>query len=464
MTMPSIAASATGSPAWHTQETSNWVASSGRLRDQLANPNYWLLRESQADTSNADPYRAPKRWAPDRGRVWPISYLNRYGARISGHLWAPPKDYRDPVTGRRQTGPYPAVVFVNGSGSVEEEYRSFAEDFAEAGYVVLTFDPQGAGHSASAPNPTSKYCSPHGAWRRPQQLGVREHGKCAGENDNGVNSTAGQVPGVATLAVDGRTGRQGTLHVQKLYRQLEPNFVFGAFDAYHWLASRADTHRRLVDFSRVGIVGHSLGAYAAALVGNGDPHHRFRAAVALDSYAHFMHGVRARIPTMYEQSEQELLSGPRLSPPPPTALHATRRDYPHFVRRHVPVFYDVLRSSTHQEFDYLGPESPHQTASRYGQRVATYFALAWLDRYVKGAGIGHSRRVVRRNATGRLLAHRFDASVDRSSIGLGRWDPVTRTNQPYKIAGRRVRDALSRLYVSRYHFGRHASSNVVRNR
>ena len=39
-------------------------------------------------------------------------------------------------------------------------------------------------------------------------------------------------------------------------------------------------------------MGHSLGAYAAAMVANGDPRHRFRAGIALDAYAHFMHGVR----------------------------------------------------------------------------------------------------------------------------------------------------------------------------
>jgi pimeloyl-ACP methyl ester carboxylesterase len=293
-------------------------------------------------------------------------------------------------------------------------------------------------------------------------MGVREHGECAGQNDNGVNSTVGQVPGVAAIAVEGRTGSQGTIDVQGLYEELEPNFVFGAFDAHRWLASRANPWRRQIDFGRVSLIGHSLGAYAAALVANGDPLRRFRAAVALDSYANLMHGVRPKVPTLFQQSEQELFSGPRLAPPPPEALHATRRDYAAFVARRIATMYVVLGSSTHQEFAYVGPEA-HLPASRYGQRVATYFTLAWLDRYLKGARVGPARgdeRTQRNDAVRRRLARRFDRSVDRSSIGLGLWDLASMRNMPYLIAGQPVASALSSYYVSRYAFDGHACRDI----
>src|SRR3954451_6864039 len=94
-------------------DVSNFVDSSGRLQDQLSNPEYWALREAQGDTTNADPYRAPERWAPARGRVRAVHYANRYGAMISAHLWAP-----------RRAGRYPAVIFINGAGDAEEEYWS----------------------------------------------------------------------------------------------------------------------------------------------------------------------------------------------------------------------------------------------------------------------------------------------------------------------------------------------------
>jgi dienelactone hydrolase len=414
-----------GTPGWYAAETGNWLASTGRTRDQLTNPDYVRLREGQADTTNADPYRAPEVWAPARGRVWAVSYRNRYGARISAHVWAP-----------RAAGRHPGVVVVNGAGDSEEEYWSFAQDLAEHGYVVLTFDPQGAGRSDADPAP--RYCDPQGAWRRPQEMGVTEHGSCAGQNEA---PATGEVPGVVSIVVSGHTGQQGTLDIQDLYEQLEPNFVFGALDARDYLASGADPALLLLDTRRIGVIGHSLGAYAAALTANGDPKHRFRVGVAMDSYAVFMHHVGPRVPTLYLQSEQELFSGPRLMAPPPTGLHATRRDYAAFVRRGLPVAYAVLAGSTHHEFAYLGPEA-HLPASSAGQRVASYYVLAWLDRWLKGD----------RAATRRLLATTFDRSVDRSSIGLGHWDPVSRQNQPYLIGGTRVADALSRYYLSTARF------------
>jgi len=416
---------APGTPGWYAAEGQNWLATTGRTRDQLANPDYALLREGQADTTNADPYRAPEVWAPARGRVWGVSYPNRYGARISAHVWSP-----------RRAGHYPGVVVVNGAGDSEEEYWSFAQDLAEHGYVVLTFDPQGAGRSDADPAP--KYCDPNGAWRRPQEMGVTEHGSCAGQNPA---SETGEVPGVAQIVVTGHTGQQGTLDVQELYRQLEPNFVFGALDARGFLVSRANPARALLDPRRIGVIGHSLGAYAAALTANGDPKRRFSVGVSMDSYASLMHDVVPRVPTLYLQSEQELFSGPRLMAPPPTALHGTRRDYAAFVRRDLPVQYAVLAGSTHQEFAYLGPEA-HLPASSAGQRVATYYVLAWLDRWLKGD----------RGAARRLLASRFDGSVDTSAIGLGHWDPLTQANQPYRIRGTLVADALSRYYTSAARF------------
>ena len=418
-----------GTPEWYAAEATNWTDTTGRLRDQLANPEYAALRTQQDDVNNADPYRAPERWAPARGRVWPVSYPNRYKAKISGHVWAP-------KAGR---GPFPAVVFVNGAGDREEEYWSFAQDLAEHGYVVLTFDPQGAGASDAAP--AKEYCDPNGAWRKPQEMGVTEHGDCAGQNGDEVSQTIGQVPGVVDLVIGGHTGQQGTLDVQALYEELEPNFVFGALDAHDFLVSSKSPVHRLIDRGRVAVIGHSLGAYAAALTANGDPKRRFSAAVAMDSYAHLGHGVVPRVPTMYLQSEQELFSGPRAAPPPSTALHATRADYTAAVARKVPTMFGVLAGSTHQEFAYVGPEA-HLPASSAGQRVATYFTLAWLDRWLKGD----------RRATQRLLAARYDRSVDTSAIGLGHWDPATQTNQPYLLAGVPVRDTLSRYYVSRAAF------------
>jgi len=421
-----------GTPGWYVAEAQNWASTTGRTADQLSNPQHASLRRQQADPSNADPYRAPERWAPARGRVWPVAYDNRYGASISGHVWAP----KSGAPG----SPHPTVVMVNGGGAPEQQYWAFAQDLAEHGYVVLTFDPQGSGASEHEPDP--QHCKPGGPWTRPQEMGVQESGKCAGQNGDDVSMTTGQVPGVVELVVGGHTGQQGTLDVQELYETLEPNYVFGAIDAHGFLLSRNNPARNLIDPRRIALMGHSLGAHAAALTANGDPQRRFSAAVAMDSFARLGHGVQPRVPRMYLQSEQEFFSGPRLAAPPPEALHATRLDYPTYVRRGVPVVFGVLAASTHHEFAYLGPEA-RLPASATGQRVATYYALAWLDRWLKRQP----------SAERRLLAASFDNSADTSNIGLGRWNPQTQQNEPHLLAGRPVREALSRYYVSRASFG-----------
>ena len=55
---------------------------------------------------------------------------------------------------------------------------------AEAGYVVLTFDPQGQGQSEADGHP--RYCDPDGKWREPQEMGIREQGRCAGHDQYSV--------------------------------------------------------------------------------------------------------------------------------------------------------------------------------------------------------------------------------------------------------------------------------------
>jgi len=82
--------------------------------------------------------------------------------------------------------------------------------------------------------------------------------------------------------------------------------------------------------------------------------------------------------------------------------------------------------------------------------VAAYYTLAWFDRYLKDDP----------TAIERLTSHRFDDSVDRTSIGAGTFDrdawladPATpgTGNVPLKIQGLCVADLLSFYYQSAYH-------------
>lgn len=226
------------------------------------------------------------------------------------------------------------------------------------------------------------------------------------------------------------------------YSGIRPRSIFAAFDATEWMLSERNPWRNRIDPARVGIVGHSVGADAALQVGNGDPQRRFRAAVMWDSFAPLLPTVSPTIPTMVQIGEDQNIFGPRHKAPdlaeqPSVGVHARFRE------AGVPTSLIPLRGSTHQEWLYLPYQmvnpylAPFANASRYGERVALYFTQAWLDRWLMPGRVADARR--------RLTAATFDGSADASSIGTGRADALGR-NVPYKIAGRRIDDALSRIY------------------
>jgi dienelactone hydrolase len=409
---------APGSPEWHAREAQNFADASGRAVDWAASPD-------APAPGTADPRRAIDRWNHARGAVIPIAYRNRYQARIVGHLWRP----------KAATGPLPAVVFVNGYGETDETYNWAAEDLAEHGYLVMTFNPQGDGGSDAKPAP--QYCRPGGAWTQPQEMGIREQGSCAGQDPPVVLTGQGTS---ATFVVTGRVGDEDVSGADPVYRALAPRYVLGALDAVAFLLSGRNPWRASVDPEQVGAAGHSVGAWAALMVANGDPLRRFRAAVALDSYHGFDFGVTGTEPTLLVQSEQENVLGPRLvapsSPRSPHQLHPTRAVFSALRARGVDTGFFVLRGSTHADFS-----DSFVQASRRGQRVATYLSLAWLDAHLRdGARARSGRR--------RLHAERFDRSADVSSIGTGTYDPSSGRNVPYAIDGSPVAAHLSFYYPS----------------
>jgi len=85
-------------------------------------------------------------WNGTRGLSQRVSFTNRYGALLHGTVYRPKPGARDPYTGQVLQGPFPGAVITEGSvqGS-EGMYRWLAQDLAERGYVVLTYDVQGQG-------------------------------------------------------------------------------------------------------------------------------------------------------------------------------------------------------------------------------------------------------------------------------------------------------------------------------
>src|SRR3954447_8858056 len=148
-----------------------------QLAQQAAAPNHVALTPGNVfpGWNAGNPLR--RGWTGRRGQRVAVSWTNRYGALIRGHVFAPLPGAADPYTGKRLRGPFPGVVITTGSvqGS-ERMYWWLAEDLAERGYVVLTYDVQGQGTSETAPHdggPVNAlpFCNPFAKPRDGEQFG-----------------------------------------------------------------------------------------------------------------------------------------------------------------------------------------------------------------------------------------------------------------------------------------------------
>jgi hypothetical protein len=308
-------------------------------------------------------------WAGRRGEEVPVSFTAYDGALLQATLFAPLPNARDPYTGARLTGPYPSVVVVSGSIQASAGvYQWLAEDLAERGYVVLTFDVQGQGHSETLPH----------------------------------NGTLDGVPS-----------------------EQQSNFDDDADNAVSWMLStpaqrwmgsynplwRETDHgpdRRSVTPGRqvpLALIGHSTGAVTVSYLQGVDP--RIEVAVALDKIT--------ATPTAISDDQAELgsLPGPVVPKVPTLGVQAEYgfEPQPYFLancssfepcpgsvsnapdpNREEDTGFDtwrgagvdsaviVPRASTHLDFTDTPPILP---ASRLGQAMASYYVQAWLALYLQ---------------------------------------------------------------------------------
>ncbi len=428
---------APGTQAFKDRDQANMVCATQRLTDEVASPAFGAVFWSQtpgiyanqnlkmlldplhphltlsqlvAGGSTTDPFRTLARWtAAGRGRVTDVSFPAADGATLNGHIFRPPASV---------PGPYPGVVITTGSiQGYQQMYYWAAEGLAEAGYMVLTYDVQGQGDSDTLP----------------------------------ANCTVDSCPGVP---------------FQQGY-----NFYQGAQDALNYFLSSAaapyrssavswtasNPFRAELDATKIGIAGHSLGAGAVSFQGQCDP--RVKAIVAWDNLAPAAGDCRAQIPEGLPAGAPATpsLTTPALGinseyffNPSPTSTAPDQQAKSGAFKQLSAAGTDTmqigLRASTHLEYTYVPYILP---ASRLGERVAWYYTLAWMDRYVRG----------RADAFTRLTAERFDASADASAIGAGRYDASAALarptdpaagNAPYRIAGLPVADRLSFYGASQY--------------
>lgn len=416
---------AVGSPAYVARDTENIADAYARVTDQqLGDPGYLpaLVQQStvlgvaqlleQAATPDrpsltagalvpgwnvGNPLRAG--WEGIRGRSRDVAFTNRYGALLRGTLWAPLPGARDPYTGERLRAPFPGVVVTTGSvqGS-EGMYRWLAQDLAERGYLVLTYDVQGQGTSETFPHDGSTSGVPF------QQL------------DNFVVGTEDAVSFLLSTPrapYPDHGAQAGLVDGHNPWHRL--------FD--HSPDRRTHTPGRT---TRVAVVGHSLGAAAVSQVQATDE--RVATVVALDKLglsdpSGASLPVRPVVPALAVQSEYGFtvspwfLSGgsslrPQPSPEGPDPRRERATGYDAWEAAGVDAMLLVPRASTHLEYTDIPLVLP---ASRWGQALTSAYVQRWLDHYL-----------AHRTGLRPLLRGRVDYLEPRSTG----WEPVRLRRDP----------------------------------
>src|SRR4051794_31205207 len=211
--------------------------------------------------------------------------------------------------------------------------------------------------------------------------------------------------------------------------------------ALDFLTSRAFPRRSELDASRIGLAGHSAGGFAVSQVGQED--RRVSAIVSWDraQSSPMRADLPLRTPALFVTADYNCqkvpvcLPQPYTAPPDPHGPGDKDTDFQRLRAAGVDTMKVALRSATHLDFTQFGIAG---TGSRYGAAVASYYTLAWFDRYL------------RRGSSRRLTATTFDDSADVHNISGGTFDPLTQSNQPALLAGQPVADRLSFRFRSAY--------------
>jgi dienelactone hydrolase len=306
------------------------------------------------------------------GIVRPVLFTARNGATLSGHVWAT----------RGGPAKRPGIVFTNGSVQANEQLYWFAaQALAKAGYVVLTYDPQGQGQSDTPGEGAD------------QQEGVpaQSDGRPFFDGTEDAVNFFLSTPQHPYVPVKSCT--TGTSHAAKQERRAKA----GLDAAYNPFSA-------ILDPKRLGLAGHSYGAAGVSYIAQWDP--RIDAVVAFDNLG-------GTDPTSREQpcpsdpsarrvvpitkpglglsADYGLPPSPNRSDPDPLAKSVTSRAY---SAAGVDTGELIIRGGTHLDFDWI-PNMGFGATLR-GADFIDWYTTAWFDKYVKGDKSADKRLLSRR--------------------------------------------------------------------
>jgi dienelactone hydrolase len=326
------------------------------------------------------------------GIVEPVLFTARSGATISGHLWA------------TRSGPAkrPGIVITNGSVQASEQlYWFVAQTLAKAGYVVLTWDPQGQGQSDEfGEQPDLNEGSPAQSDGRPFFDGTRD------ALDFFLSTSKRPFQPRPSCET-------GTSHAPKQVRRVAAG-LNAAYNPF-W---------KMLNPGKIGIAGHSFGAAGVSYIGQKDP--RVSAIVAWDNLggpsvpasgalqvkpcpADPESHAPAQItkPALGMSADYGLTPSLYTSDPDPLAKSTQSLAY---SQAGVDTGEIVIRGGTHYEFSFI-PNPAFGATLRGADQVAWYTA-AWFDKYVKG-----DPSADRRLLTNRWREDSAEAGIDPNHDG-----------------------------------------------
>jgi len=310
------------------------------------------------------------------GIVRPVLFTARDGATISGHVWAT-------VAGPAKR---PGIVITDGSVQADENmYWYAAQALAKAGYVVLTFDPQGQGQSDTfGQSPDQDEGVPAQTTGTPFYDGTED------AIDFLLSTPSHPYEPVPSCTT-------GTSHAAK-----QNSRVAAGLDAAY------DPFWSLLDRSEIGLAGHSYGAAGVSYIGQWDP--RVKALVAWDnlggpgpndspvpgaapgatsqtigeSACPAYPGDRTTVPitkpALGVSADYGLPPAPNTSLPDPNSKSTWSLNY---SKSGVDTGEIIIRGGSHLDFSFI----PNQAfgASLRGPDLIAWYTTAWFDKYLKHA-------------------------------------------------------------------------------
>jgi dienelactone hydrolase len=316
------------------------------------------------------------------GIVRPFLFTARNGAQLSGHVWAT----------RRGPAKRPGVVITNGSVQATEQLYWFAaQALAKAGYVVMTFDPQGQGQSDTFGQ---------GADRNegfPAQTDGRPFYDGTEDALNFFFSNPSH-PYVPVKSCD-----TGTSHADYQNARVKAGFD-AAYNPFWSLLNR----------KQVGVVAHSYGAGGVSYVGQADK--RVKAIVAwynlgkpeADGREQGCVDKAARKPARLRVPALGMSADFGLPPTPHTSLPGyddKTQESLIYSKHHVDTGEIVVRGGSHLDFSFI--PNPAFGASLYGPDMIAWYTVAWFDYYLK-----HDRSAFKRLVTTRWQHDGQEAQID----------------------------------------------------